>query len=61
MNGRKKLPTTQTKTPAYRQAFARLDAALGENKRSRSNELEKINRLRLAVFGSLTESAKILK
>jgi hypothetical protein len=36
---------------AYVNAFASLDAALAENTRARSNDLEKIDRLRLAVFG----------
>ena len=39
--------------PAYRPAFERLDAALAENTRSRSNDAEKIDRLRRAVFGCL--------
>ena len=39
----------------YDQAFARLDAALAKNTRSRVNDIEKIDRLRRAVFGELPE------
>jgi hypothetical protein len=46
---------------AYVQAFARMDAALAENTRSRSNDIEKIDRLRLAVFGCLPERVEISK
>ncbi len=46
--------TRQTvRNAAYLQAFARLDAALAENTRSRLNDIEKIDRLRRAVFGEL--------
>ena len=45
----------------YGQAFARLDAVLAENTRSRSNDIEKIDRLRLAVFGCLPETVEIPK
>ena len=43
---------------AYSQAFARLDAALAKNARSRVNDIEKIDRLRLAVFGCLPETVE---
>ncbi len=46
---------------AYLPAFARLDAALAKNTRSRSNYIEKIDRLRLAVFGCLPETVGIQK
>ena len=40
---------------AYLQAFARMDAALANNARSRVTDIEKIDRLRRAVFGELPE------
>jgi hypothetical protein len=43
---------------SYVQAFNWLDQALAENTRSRSNDLEKIDRLRLAVFGCLPETVE---
>jgi DNA-directed RNA polymerase subunit F len=46
---------------AYLQAFARLDAALAKNARSRMSDIEKIDRLRLAVFGCLPDPVKIQK
>ncbi len=45
--------------PAYRSAFERLDAALANNSRSRSNDIEKIDRLRLAVFGCLPDPVEM--
>lgn len=45
----------------YRQAFDRLDAALAENTRSRSDDIRKIDRLRLAVFGCLPDPVEIPK
>jgi hypothetical protein len=50
-----KIARQTVRNAAYGQAFARLDAALAENTRSRSNDIEKINRLRRAVFGELPE------
>jgi hypothetical protein len=47
--------------PAYRSAFEKLDAALAENTWSRSDDIGKIGRLRLAVFGCLPDSVKIPK
>jgi hypothetical protein len=43
---------------AYVHAFASLDAALAENARSRSNDIERIDRLRLAVFGCVAGTAE---
>jgi hypothetical protein len=53
LNGKIARPTVRN--AAYDQAFARLDAALVKNTRSRSNDIEKIDRLRRAVFGELPE------
>jgi hypothetical protein len=50
-----KIPCQTIRNAAYGQAFARLDAALAENASSRSNDIEKIDRLRRAVFGELPE------
>lgn len=47
--------------PAYRSAFEKLDAALAENARSRADDIEKIDRLRLAVFGCLPETVESQK
>jgi hypothetical protein len=47
--------------PAYRSAFEKLDAALAENTRSRSDDIGKIDRLRLAVFGCLPETVESQK
>jgi hypothetical protein len=52
MNRRQK-PPQQIKNPAYRQAFARLDAALEEN--TPSDNREKIRLLHLAMFGDMDE------
>jgi len=41
------------RNPTYGQAFARLDATLAKN--IRSNGIEKIDRLRRALFGELPE------
>jgi len=46
---------------AYVHAFASLDTALAENTRSRADDLGKIDRLRLAVFGCLPGSGEIPK
>jgi hypothetical protein len=56
-NGKTTHPTVRN--AAYLQAFARLDAALAKNARSRSNDIEKIDRLRLAVFGCLPDTVEI--
>lgn len=48
-----KIARLPVRLPAYRSALERLDAALATNSRSRSNDAEKIDRLRLAVFGCL--------
>jgi len=53
MNCRQKLPPHFIKNLAYRQAFARLAAALAKNTRSWLSDVEKIDHLRLAVFGCL--------
>jgi hypothetical protein len=45
----------------YDPAFERLDRALAENTRSRSDDIRKIDRLRLAVFGCLPETAEVPK
>ena len=60
MNHRPKSPPPRLKIPAYRQAFERLDAALAEN--TPCNNIEKIRRLRIAMFGdvdALEKSGKI--
>jgi hypothetical protein len=41
------------RNPTYGQAFAHLDAALAKN--THSNDIEKIARLRRALFGELPE------
>ena len=41
------------RNPTYGQAFAHLDAALAKN--THSNDIEKIDRLRRALFGELPE------
>ena len=51
MNHRKKSPPLRLKNPAYRQAFERLDTALAEN--MPCNNYEKIQLLRLALFGDV--------
>jgi hypothetical protein len=58
-NGKTTRPTDR-KT-VYGQAFARLDAALAKNTRSRSNDIEKIQLLRLKVFGCLPDTVEIQK
>ena len=57
LNG--KIARQTVRNAAYGQAFARLDAALAENTRSRSDDIEKIDRLRLAVFGCLPDTVEI--
>jgi hypothetical protein len=61
MNPRPKPASLRIKNPAYRPAFERLEAALAANTRSRLDDIRRIDRLRLAVFGSLPETAKPLK
>jgi hypothetical protein len=56
-----KTPRRIVRNAAYLQAFARLDAALAKNARSRVNDIEKIDRLRLAVFGCLPDPVEIQK
>jgi len=53
MNRFQKKLNLNVRNPTYGQAFAHLDAALAKN--TRSNDIEKINRLRRAVFGELPE------
>jgi hypothetical protein len=50
MNRRHQPPPRRLQNPAYRPAFERLDAALAKN--FRSDDIEKIQRARLALFGS---------
>ena len=50
-NGKIARPTDRK--AGYDEAFARLDAALAKNTRSRVNDIGKIDRLRRAVFGEL--------
>jgi hypothetical protein len=60
MNRRQKPFQPRIKNPAYRPAFERLDAALAEN--TPCNNIEKIRRLRIAMFGdvdALEKSGKI--
>ena len=60
MNRRQKPFQPRIKNPAYRPAFERLDAALAEN--TPGNNIEKIRRLRIAMFGdvdALEKSGKI--
>jgi hypothetical protein len=61
MNRRPKPPQHRCQSPAYRQAFERLDAALEEN--TPSNNYEKIRLMRLALFADvdrLHESGRII-
>jgi hypothetical protein len=51
MNHRQKPPPLRPKNPAYRRAFERLDEALSKNARSKEYEIEKIDLLRLKLFG----------
>jgi hypothetical protein len=51
MNRRQKSPPPRIKTPAYRQAFERLDAALEKN--TLSDNYEKIRLMRIALFGDV--------
>ena len=52
-NGKTTRPTVRN--AVYDEAFAHLDAALAINTRSRVSDIEKIDRLRRAVFGELPE------
>jgi len=52
-NGKTTRPTVCN--TVYDRALARLDAALAKNARSRVTDIEKIDRLRRAVFGELPE------
>jgi hypothetical protein len=51
MNHRRKAPPPRLKSPAYRQAFERLDAALEEN--TPCDNHEKIRLMRLALFADV--------
>ena len=53
MNRRQKPFQPRIKNPAYRPAFERLDAALAEN--TPCNNIEKIRRLRMALFGDVDQ------
>jgi hypothetical protein len=53
MTRQHKQPPMTVRNPTYGQAFAHLDAALAKN--TRSNDIEKIDRLRRALFGELPE------
>jgi len=53
LNHFQKKPHLNVRNPTYRQVFARLDAALAKN--THSNDIEKIDRLRRALFGELPE------
>jgi hypothetical protein len=50
----KSMPLVRRAT-AYVPAFAKLNAALAKNRRSKLSDVERINRLRRAVFGVLPE------
>jgi hypothetical protein len=56
-----KITRPAVRNAVYGQAFERLDQALAKNTRSRSHDIEKIDRLRLAVFGCLPETVVIQK
>jgi hypothetical protein len=56
MNRQHKQPYLKVRSPAYRQAFERLDAALEEN--TQSDNTEKIRRMRQAYFASVDELEK---
>lgn len=51
MNRRRQPPPPRSRAPAYREAFARLDAALEAN--TPSDNAEKIRLLRLALFADV--------
>ena len=53
MNRFQKKLNLNVRNPTYGQAFAHLDAALAKN--THSNDIEKIDRLRRALFGELPE------
>ena len=57
MNRRQKTPPPRSRTPAYRHALARLDAALEEN--TPLDNYEKIRLMRLALFADVEEYMKI--
>jgi hypothetical protein len=56
MNHYQKPPQHQSRNSVYRQALERLDRALKKN--TPSNECEKIDKLRWALFGELPEDGK---
>jgi hypothetical protein len=56
MNHRQKPPQLRIKTPAYRRAFERLNAALEEN--TRPDNPEKIRLRHIALFGEVKSPAK---
>jgi hypothetical protein len=56
MNHRQISQSHRLKSPAYRPAFERLDAALEEN--TPSDNYEKIRRMRLAYFADVDELQK---
>ena len=56
MNRQQKPHHLKFRTPAYRQAFQRLDAALEEN--TQSDNSEKIRLMRQAYFASVDELEK---
>jgi hypothetical protein len=53
MNRRQKSPPPRLKNPAYRPAFEKLDEALAEN--TPCNNYEKIQLMRLALFGDVAK------
>jgi len=55
-NGKTARPAVRN--PAYRPAFERLDTALAQNTRSRSDDIRKIDLMRLALFGCLPETVE---
>ncbi|MBI5386971.1 MAG: hypothetical protein HZA90_20045 [Verrucomicrobia bacterium] len=59
MNRRQKSPHPRPQAPAYREAFARLDEALGKN--TQSNNHEQIQLLRLKLFGCAPGTVEIPK
>ncbi len=61
MNRRQKPIPPRIKNPAYRPAFARLDAALAKSLRSQAEDIGDIHRRRLAIFGCLPENLELPK
>jgi hypothetical protein len=55
MNRFQKKLNLNVRNPTYRQVFARLDAFLAKKARNALSDVEKIDRLRRAVFGELPE------